>query len=273
MAEVTRPVLRYHGGKWRLAPWIISHFPAHRVYVEPYGGAASVLLRKPRVYSEVYNDLDGEIVNLFRVLRNPSQARELQRLVELTPCARQEFDDAVLLSGDPIEQARRTLIRHWFAYATGQHRSRNKVFRSHATGNHPVAPEWGRYPAVLAEITARLRGVMIENAPALDVLTRYDGQGVLFYCDPPYVLGTRAARQAGNVYQYEMTDDEHVRLAEALHQVVGAVVLSGYDSEMYRELYGDWRRVERDAVADGGVKRTEVLWLSPNVATQKGLFD
>jgi DNA adenine methylase len=136
-----------------------------------------------------------------------------------------------------------------------------------------VAPEWGRYPAVLAEIAGRLRGVMIENAPALDVVARYDGQGVLFYCDPPYVLDTRAARQTGNIYQYEMTDDEHVELAEALHRVAGAVVLSGYDSEMYRELYGDWRRVERDAVADGGVKRTEVLWLSPNVATQAGLFD
>lgn len=90
--EVVRPLLRYHGGKWRLAPWIISFFPDHRIYTEAYGGAASVLLRKKRSYAEVYNDLDGEIVNLFRVLRNPAQARELIRLVALTPFAREEFE-------------------------------------------------------------------------------------------------------------------------------------------------------------------------------------
>jgi len=107
----TRPVLRYHGGKWRLASWIISHFPPHRVYVEPFGGAASVLLRKPRSYAEVYNDMDGEIVNVFRVLRDPARARELERVLRLTPFAREEFELSYIRDEDPIEQARRTIVR------------------------------------------------------------------------------------------------------------------------------------------------------------------
>src|SRR5690606_6837914 len=97
-----RPIIRYHGGKWRIAPWIISHFPEHRVYVEPFGGGGSVLLRKPRSYAEVYNDLDGEIVNLFRVARDCGD--ELIRSVELTPFARDEFMLAYEETEDPIEQ-------------------------------------------------------------------------------------------------------------------------------------------------------------------------
>lgn len=105
--RVTRPVLRYHGGKWRLAPWIIQHFPPHRTYVEPYGGAASVLMRKPRSYAEVYNDLDGEVCSLFRVLREPASAVELRRLVALTPFARDEFALSYVPSPDPIEYGAR----------------------------------------------------------------------------------------------------------------------------------------------------------------------
>src|SRR3990167_11343170 len=108
MSGPTRPVMRYHGGKWRLAPWVIEHFPEHRVYTEAFGGGASVLMRKPRSYAEVYNDLDGEIVNVFRVLRDPSQARELERLLRLTPFARSEFETSYITDGDPLEQARRT---------------------------------------------------------------------------------------------------------------------------------------------------------------------
>src|SRR3954471_8601570 len=104
MSEPTRPVLRYHVGKWILAPWIISHFPSHRVYTEAFGGAASVLMRKPRSYGEVYNDLDGEIVNLFHVLRGP-RAGELIASLRLTPFARIEFEESYETAADPVEQA------------------------------------------------------------------------------------------------------------------------------------------------------------------------
>src|SRR3954470_24963100 len=106
MTALIRPALRYHGGKWKIAPWIISHFPPHRIYVEPFGGAASVLLRKHRAYAEVYNDLDDWAVNLFRLLGDEQSAERLRRLLELTPFARTEFECGRELgeaSGDPIE--------------------------------------------------------------------------------------------------------------------------------------------------------------------------
>lgn len=272
MAEVTRPVLRYHGGKWRLAPWIISHFPAHRVYVEPYGGAASVLLRKARSYSEVYNDLDGEVVNLFRVLRNPSQARELQRLVRLTPYSRQEFEESYASDGDPIEQARRTLVRSMMGYGAFSASGGRTGFRTGFRRSGPAAAnDWRHFPPVVETAIERLRGVTIENRPALDVLRNYDDETALLYVDPPYPLATRGTDAW---YAHEMSDDDHRELAAVLHQVRGMVIVSGYACDLYdKELYPDWRRVTMATHGDGARDRTEVLWLSPNVATQAGLFD
>jgi hypothetical protein len=157
MTAPTRPVLRYHGGKWRLAPWIISHFPAHRVYVEPFGGAASVLMRKPRAYAEVYNDLDGELVALFRVLRDETQAAALVRAVSLTPFAREEFAASYEPSGDPVEQARRTVIRAFMGFGSNAHvRATGFRANSNRSGTTP-ARDWANYPdALVAIIEPRL---------------------------------------------------------------------------------------------------------------------
>jgi DNA adenine methylase len=115
----TRPVLRYHGGKWRLAPWIISHFPPHRIYTEAFGGAGSVLLRKPRApFVEVLNDLDGEVVNLFRVLRDEQQSAQLCALLWRTPYARAEFVDSYEVIAAPVEQARRTVVRSFMGFGS-----------------------------------------------------------------------------------------------------------------------------------------------------------
>src|SRR4051812_1578874 len=118
MIAPTRPVLRYHGGKWRIAPWIIEHFPPHLMYVEPFAGAASVLLRKPRVDFEVYNDLDTDVVNVFRVLRDPAAASQLAEQLSLTPWSRREFEVSYEISDDPVERARRTLIRSFMGHGT-----------------------------------------------------------------------------------------------------------------------------------------------------------
>lgn len=258
--------MRYHGGKWRLAPWIIEYFPPHKIYTEAYGGAASVLLRKDRSYAEVYNDMDGEIVNLFRVLRNPAQVRELVRLVGLTPYAREEFEESYLTSGDPIEQARRTLFRFAAGFSTAGANASNwrTGFRGNVTrsGSTP-AGDWVNYPAALEAIVERLRGVVIENRPALNVIKQYDSPEALHYVDPPYPFSTRNGRWAGNAYRYEMGDDDHQELAKALHQVEGMVIVSGYRCDLYDELYYDWQRVDRDTYADGAQKRIESLWLSP----------
>lgn len=269
-AKVTRPALRYFGSKFRLAPWIISHFPDHRRYTESFCGSAACLLRKPRAYAEILNDLDGEIVNLFRVLRNASQARELIRQVHLTPYSRQEFDESYIFSGDPIEQARRTLFRAMAGYGSNAVQ-RNTGFRGNVTraGTTPVH-DWQSLPKVLETILERLRGVIIENRPATQVLVTYDSPDTLHYVDPPYPHGTRC--ESGR-YRHELSDDDHRELADVLHGLQGHVILSGYACDLYdRELYPDWQRVTRSAHADGARDRTEVLWISPNAVCRPTLF-
>lgn len=270
---INRSLMRYHGGKWRLAPWIISHFPPHRVYVEPFGGAASVLLRKLRSYAEVYNDLDSEIVNLFRVLRNPSQADELARLVALTPYAREEFDVSAIAAADPVEQARRTLVRASMGYSTGAQLPYGTGFRGNVTRSYTTpALDWRNYPPVIDAVVDRLRGVVIEHRPALDVIQQYDTADTLFYVDPPYVFETRNARNAGMTYRHEMTDGQHREMAGVLHQVRGTVILSGYPCPLYDELYGNWVKTTLSTHADGARDRTEVLWISRNEMQQQSLW-
>jgi len=273
-----RPALRYHGGKFRLAPWIINYFPDHRIYVEPYGGAASVLLQKPRSYAEIYNDLDGEIVNLFRVLRNPAQARELVRMIKLTPFAREEFEISYLTDGDPIEQARRTVARSFMSFSSAAASGGTGGFRNSATrsGTTP-AHDWINYPLAVEAIAQRMIGVTIENRPAIQVIESFDGLSTLHYVDPPYPLSTRG-KQSASGYRHEMTDEQHMDLAAALLSLKGYVVLSGYRCEMYDQLYSGWQRMDKETHADGAKDRIESLWLSPRTVEalakpqQSGLF-
>lgn len=271
---LTRSLMRYHGGKFRLAPWIVSHFSDHRTYVEPFGGAASVLFKKQRSYAEIYNDLDGEMVNLFRVLRNPAQARELVRLVSLTPYAREEFEESSIIADDPVEQARRTLVRAGMGYSTGAQLPYGTGFRGNVTRSYTTpAIDWRNYPKALEAAIDRLRGVVIEHRPALDVIRQYDTPHTLFYVDPPYVFETRNQRNAGIVYRHEMTDDQHRELAALLRTVQGKVILSGYPCPLYDELYGDWQRNTRSAFADGAKDRTEALWINHNGVVQQELWN
>jgi DNA adenine methylase len=266
----TRPALRYLGGKWRLAPWIVSHFPPHRTYVEPFGGAASVLLRKPRSYAEIYNDLDGDVVNLFRVLRDPAQAERLVGLVGLTPFARAEFDASYELSDDPVERARRLVVRSFMGHGSNAPNiNRTTGFRANATRNGTTpAQDWCNFPPALAAVAARIQsGVEIESQPALKVIRRFDGPRTLFYVDPPYVHATRSAKTVRgalyNAYVHELSDADHVELLDCLDAAAGMVVLSGYPHPLYDGRLKTWRRVEREAFADGAAERTEVLWINP----------
>lgn len=269
MSAPNRPLLRWHGGKWLLAPWIIQHFPPHRVYVEPFGGAASVLLRKPRSYAEVYNDLDSELVNLFRVLRGP-RAEELVQQLALTPFARQEFVDAYGVADDPLEAARRIVIRSFMGFGNTGALGRSTGFRadSNKSGTTP-AHDWAAYPAALARTIERLRGIVIEQRDSVTVMTSHDGRETLHYVDPPYVHATRSAGNpycAKHKYRHELSDDGHRLLLEALRRLEGMVVLSGYPHPLYDEALADWSRIECRALADGARPRTEVLWLNPQAA-------
>lgn len=268
-ADVTRPVLRYHGGKWRLAPWIISHFPEHRIYVEPFGGAGSVLMRKPRSFSEIYNDLDGDVVNVFRVLRDPLLSEQLRRACALTPYSRREFRGSYEPSADPVEQARRTVMRTYMAHGTTARRSNMSGFRARSRQqNQSSAVDWANWPAAVPAMVDRLRGVTIEDRDALEVIAQQDAHDTLFYLDPPYPWGTRQAAmmwpsRRDKAYACELTDDGHRKLAEQLTRVAGRVIVSGYACDLYdRELYPSWRRVEKKAMADQGKHTTEVLWLN-----------
>lgn len=266
LSPVSRPVVRWFGGEWLLAPWIIGHFPPHRVYVESFGGGGSVLLRKPRAYAEVYNDLDGEVVNLFHVLRDERQAARLIELLRLTPFARQEWEDSYESSDDPIEQARRLCVRSFMGFgANGHNLSASTGFRgsSNHTGRATVAVEWRRYPETLGEAVERLRGVVIENRGAHLVMERHDGLETLHYVDPPYLWDTRGRYSAQRRYVHELDVEGHAELLTFLCTLKGMVVLSGYPHPMYDQALPDWRRVERLALADGARERTEVLWLNP----------
>lgn len=267
----SRPVLRWHGGKWLLAPWIIEHFPSHRVYVEPYGGAGSVLMRKPRAYAEIWNDLDDEVVNLFSVLRDGRASRLVEALT-LTPFSRREFEMAWDLCDEPVERARRLVIRSFMGFGSNAHSdmgrgAKTTGFRanSNRSGTAP-AHDWVNYPESLAGIIERLRGVTIENRPALQVMAAHDSPETLHYVDPPYLPETRSRKNpydAKHQYRHELTVDDHCDLLEALCGLDGMVILSGYPAPLYDDMLPGWRRIERKAMADGARERTEVLWINP----------
>lgn len=265
-----RPILRYHGGKWLLAPWILAYFPEHRVYVEPFGGGASVLIQKPRSYGEVYNDLDVEICNLFRVVRD--SGLELETLLTMTPFARDEFLLAYQPCEDRLEQARRTLARSFMGFGSAAACGAKTGFRanSNRSGTTP-AHDWANFPKCIPPIMERLRGVVIENKDACAVMLQHDTPETLHYVDPPYVWDTRSVEaNTTKAYKYEMTDEQHRQLADTLRELTGMVVVSGYACPLYdNELYAGWYRVERPALADGARPRTEVLWLNDACASKQ----
>ena len=265
--DVPRSALRYFGGKWAIAPWIIGNMPAHRVYVEPFGGAASVLLRKPRSKIEVYNDLDDEIVGLFRILQNPTQCRTLVRLLKRTPYARREFELAFKSTDDPVERARRSIVRAYMSFHhSALFKSGKNTFANarhwKPDGGSKMA-EWSNYTRTLPAVCRRLRGVLIEHRDALDVIRNQDTPDALFFVDPPYVMSTRNKQC---VYRYEMADERHVELLTLLGGIKGRAMVSGYASAIYDDLLRGWQRMDRASYANVSVgqhARTEVLWISP----------
>jgi DNA adenine methylase len=264
---VTRPVMRYPGGKYSLAKWVISHFPAHETYVEIYGGAASILMRKQRSRGEVYNDLNGDVVNVFRVLRDPKQAHELRRLLELTPFSKEEYRLAYDPCDDPVESARRMIFRSFAGIGSDSVTRACAGFRGFKNTESGVtaASEWSGYPKTIPAFTERLQGVCIEQRQALNLIALYDRPDTLFYADPPYLKSTRSLQSVR--YPFEMDDIDHIHLAYALNTAQGMVILSGYRSEMYQNLYHEWKCIPKSSHAQNGKASVECLWLSPNIQT------
>lgn len=265
---IRRPALRYHGGKWRLAPWIIQHMPRHEVYVEPFGGAASVLLRKQPSRIEVYNDVDESVVNLFRILRDPARAEALRLAVTLTPFSRREFAACWAVSEDPIEEARRLIVRSFQALGNKHRLSRNGWRTRTAKARWSPCVAWNGWPDEIPAFVARLREVILEALDWEKLLDIYDDRSALLYVDPPYVHETRSPGHK-EMYISELTNEDHARLLDRLKGAKGMVMLSGYAHPLYEEALKGWRRLETPARAQTNVPRTEVLWL--NRACQRAL--
>jgi len=260
-----RPPVKWHGGKRYLAERIISYFPAHRVYLEPFGGGASVLLNKTPVDVETYNDLDLRITRLFKVLRDNGEAF-IQR-VRFIPYSQVEFEQAASYppNSSDLDMAICDFVR-WrqsfggkgdsWSYTTGRARG----------GMAGDVNAWWTAIDMLPQIIDRLRRVQIICQPAIEAISRFDHSEGLIYCDPPYVHQTRS-KGATDIYGIEMTDDDHRQLAKALNSCKAAVVISGYRCELYDKLYSGWRRVDIDiaAHAAGGrakSRKTESLWMN-----------
>ncbi len=275
---MTAPPLAYYGGKTILASRIAALLPDHRHYVEPFSGSLAVLLAKRPSLMETANDLDGSLVNFWRVLRD--RPDDLARVCALTPHSRGEWQDcADLDQGDDLERARRVWVR------LTQGRS-GRLIR--AGWRHYVDPGavgtafpsyLDGYVARMAAAATRLHRVSLECRPALELIERYGAhRDVLLYVDPPYLGSTRANDRS---YRHElMADDEHRELSTALHRCQAAVVLSGYPSELYdRDLYADWARVAMQTGTgqgpngSGWSNRTEVLWSNRPLGQQRGLWD
>lgn len=260
------PVLRYHGGKYRLSKWLYEFFPKHKTYVEPFGGAASVLLRKERSHGEVYNDLDQDIFNLFNVLRDKYSSSRLIELCHLTPYSRDEFKLAYELTDEPIERARRTIVRSAMGFGSGAASGHITGFRCEASRKYNTSAHcWAKYPPVLKYVHARLQGVNIENRPAIDCITKHDAIDTLHYVDPPYLFETRTLNNRSGIYRHEMDTNEHERLLSTLTSLDGFVVLSGYNNDLYNDCLTGWRREEKQSrisAGSGTGLRTECVWIN-----------
>lgn len=254
-----KTLLRYPGSKQRIAPWIIENIHSHHSYLEPYFGGGAILFNKEPSRIETVNDLDNDVVNLFRVIREKKD--DLIESIVQTPYARTEYDDAFRKDADTItdiEKARIFLIRSMQGHGFRVYEKcgwKKDVYGREAAY---AVRYWNDLPEAITQIALRLKMVQIEHKPAVDLIKAFNHDNVLIYVDPPYVLSTRTRKQ----YRHEMTDQDHVELLETLLLHKGYVMLSGYDNDIYSDYLQGWRKISVPARAENNLPRTEVLWMN-----------
>lgn len=264
-------VVKYPGAKWSLAEQIISRFPEHHSYLEPFFGSGAVLFNKPRSHIETVNDLDGNVVNLFRCIRDDPE--RLAREAYLTPYSREVFEESYSedTAAGPFDRAAQFLVRcnQGYGYRTNETRVgwKNDIA---ARERAYAARYWTKLPEVILEAAERLRGVQIECRPALEVIQRFNFPNVLIYADPPYVLSARSGGK--KQYKYEMTDSDHLALLEALKAHRGPVILSGYDSPLYNRMLAEWHKETLYTTDQLSRRRQEALWMNFKPDGQESLF-
>lgn len=264
-----KAIMKYPGSKWSIADWIISYFPQHHSYIEPFFGSGAVLFNKPRSNIETVNDLDGNVVNLFEWIRKDPE--RLAREIYYTPYARQVYDSAFeSVPEDSFGRAVNFYIRLNMGH--GFRTNGEKVgWKNDVQGRERAyaAKDWCNLPEKIMAAAERLRGVQIENIPAVELIKRFNHSNVLIYADPPYVLSARHGKQ----YRYEMDNGAQTELLEVLHAHKGPVLISGYDSELYNDSLHDWYRVETDCYSQIASKKREVLWMNFAPAGQMSIKD
>lgn len=253
---VKRPAMHYYGGKWRLAPWVISHFPKHRIYVEPFGGAASVLLQKQQSEVEVYNDLNDALLVFFRVVR--TRYDELLEKLFLTPYSRKEYQLSFIHCDEEIELARRVAVRGFMSHSSTALNS-NTGWRCHVDGHNNPGRSFIDWKYNLKAISERLQGVMLESRDALDVIRNFDSPRSLIYCDPPYISDVI---NTSHNYEHQMSEDGHESLLNLLLKSSSMCLVSGYDNDLYRDVLKDWVIKKVAARAATNKKTTECLWMN-----------
>lgn len=268
MAGQIKPPFAYYGGKTTLAPKIAELLPPHSHYVEPFAGSLAVLLAKKPSSAETVNDLDGDLVNFWKVLRD--QPDNLERAAALTPHSREEYLSARVIAGDSLERARRV----WVILSQGRSHSLEpsgwvNAYKTSKKMPFQIANQVSR----LTPCAERLSHVSLENRDAVEMIRDYGQEpSVCIYADPPYLGSTRAAN-----YRHEMLEDNlHDQLAEALNNCKASVVLSGYASPLYEELFDGWHRTELKAptAMSGRAAGNEILWSNVELGQQPALdFD
>lgn len=261
-----RIVFGWYGGKFNHLDWLLPLLPAAHHYCEPFSGSAAVLLNRAPSPVETYNDIDGEVVNFFRVLRD--QGAELEWAIALTPFSREEFHRAIVGGTQGVSRLERARCFYIRARQTRTGLAQTATLGRWANckdtsraGMSGVVSRWLGGVEALPDIAARLLRVQIENRPALDVIRLYDTEDTLFYCDPPYLHDTRGDSKA---YGFEMREEEHIALAATLHRCAGKVAISGYRNALMDRLYKDWRRFDAPLKQCHSIKkeRQECLWMN-----------
>lgn len=257
-------LIRYPGSKWSLANWIISHFPQDyekMVYLEPFVGSGAVFFNKLPGAVETINDLDSDIVNLFYVLREYPE--ELKHVLSLTPYSREEYDKSFLPCNDPIEKARRYIIKT--TQAIGAKLDGKCGWRNHKKPEiGGTACKWANITDVIEIASERLKGntthlVQIEHTDALRLIERYNSPEVLMYLDPPYV---RESRKSGRLYKHEMNNEEQANLLELITQSKAKIIISGYMSDLYRTALHDWHCFSTECRTTSTELAKEYIWLN-----------
>ncbi len=264
-----KAIMKYPGSKWSIAEWIISFFPEHHSYLEPFLGSGAVLFNKPRSNIETVNDLDGNVVNLFEWIRKDPE--KLAHEIYFTPYARQVYEEAFASEAeDSLQKAVNFYIRLNMGH--GFRTNGEKVgWKNDVQGRERsyASQDWCRIPEKIMEAAERLRGVQIECRPAAGLIRRFNHPNVLIYADPPYILSTRHGKQ----YRHELDDQEHNELLDVLLEHKGPVVLSGYDNDLYSRRLKDWHREETICYSQVCSKKREVLWMNFEPQKQISLFD